>query len=137
MIKGFTAGAFDLTHAGHYLMFKECREQCDYLIVGLQIDPSVDRPEKHKPVQSVEERMIQLEACKYIDEIIQYRTEKDLYHLLHDLYNKNSIDVRFMGEDWKEKANYSRDLLPEIIVVYNSRDHDYSSSNLRNRVKNI
>mgnify|MGYP003454313581 CR=1 FL=1 len=73
-IIGFTCGAFDITHAGHYLMFKECREQCDFLIVGLQVNPNVDRKEKHKPVQTLKERRIQLEACKYIDKIITYDT---------------------------------------------------------------
>ena len=131
---GFTCGAFDLTHAGHYLMFKECREKCDYLIVGLQADPSVDRPDKSKPIETIEERRIKLEACKYIDEIIEYGTEKDLYHLLLNLYNKNRIDIRFMGADWKNKKNYSRDLLPQIKVIYNSRNHTYSSSNLRERI---
>lgn len=132
---GFTCGAFDLTHSGHYLMFKEVKEQCDYLIVGLQIDPSIDRPEKHKPIQTLEERRIQLEACKYIDKIIIYKTEKDLYHLLNKLYNKGRIDIRFMGEDWRGKPNYSRDLLPQIKVIYNSRNHNYSSSNLIERIR--
>ena len=131
---GFTCGTFDLTHAGHYLMFKECREQCDYLIVGLQKDPSIDRPLKNKPIETVKERRIILEACKYIDEIIEYGTEKDLYHLLLTLHKKNKIDVRFMGADWKDKPNYSRERLPQIKVVYNSRNHSYSSSNLRKRI---
>lgn len=133
-LKGFTCGAFDITHAGHYLMFQECKNQVDWLIVGLQVDPSIDRTEKNKPVQSLKERKIQLEACKYIDEIVEYSTEKDLYHLLLSLYNKNNIDIRFMGADWKEKPNYSRDLLPQIKVIYNSRNHNYSSSNLRQRI---
>ena len=131
-IVGFTCGAFDLCHAGHYLMFKECKEQCDYLIVGLQTDPSIDRPNKHKPIQTMKERRIQLEACKYIDKILIYNTEIDLYNLLKEL----KPDIRFMGIDWKDKQNYSRDRLPEIKVVYNSRNHNYSSSNLRERIKN-
>lgn len=133
-IIGFTAGAFDVCHAGHYIMFKECKEQCDYLIVGLQNNPNIDRPDKNIPVQTIEERRIQLESCKYIDEIIEYNTEKDLYHLLNKLYNENRIDIRFMGIDWKDKPNYSRDLLPKIKVIYNSRNHNYSSSNLRKRI---
>ncbi|HWA32268.1 MAG TPA: adenylyltransferase/cytidyltransferase family protein, partial [Candidatus Paceibacterota bacterium] len=80
-IIGFTCGSFDLTHAGHYLMFEECKDNCDYLIVGLQTDPTLDRPEKNKPVQTLRERKIQLASCKYIDRIIIYRTEKDLYRL--------------------------------------------------------
>ena len=129
-IIGFTCGAFDLTHAGHYLMFKEARKQCDYLIVGLQIDPSVDRKDKNKPIQSLKERLIQLKACKYIDKIIIYETEKDLLKLL----KKINPDIRFMGADWKNKPNYSRDLLPEIKVIYNSRNHNYSSSSLRKKI---
>jgi glycerol-3-phosphate cytidylyltransferase len=82
---GFTCGAFDLFHAGHMLMFKECKEYCDYLIVGLHTDPTIDRPEKNKPIQSIEERMIQLEAIKYIDKIITYDTEQELYEILSNL----------------------------------------------------
>jgi glycerol-3-phosphate cytidylyltransferase len=127
---GFTAGAFDLTHAGHYLMFKECKERCEYLIVALEVDPSVDRPDKNKPIQSLKERRIQLEACKYINKILVYKREEGLYKLL----KKIKPDVRFMGADWKNKPNYSRDLLPEMKVIYNSRNHSYSSSSLRKRI---
>jgi len=127
---GFTCGAFDLTHAGHYLMFKECKDNCDYLIVGLEIDPSVDRSDKNKPIQTLKERRIQLEACKYINEIVIYKTEVGLYHLLQKL----NPDVRFMGIDWKNKSNYSRDRLPNMKVIYNSRNHNHSSSNLRKRI---
>ncbi|OGI75892.1 hypothetical protein A3C67_03430 [Candidatus Nomurabacteria bacterium RIFCSPHIGHO2_02_FULL_42_19] len=127
---GFTCGAFDLTHAGHYLMFKEIKAKCDYLIVGLQVDPSIDRPDKNKPVETVKERRIKLEACKYIDEIIIYNTEVGLYNLLKKL----NPDIRFMGIDWKDRPNYSRDKLPKMKVIYNSRNHTYSSSNLRERI---
>ena len=129
-IIGFTCGAFDLTHAGHYLMFEEVKKKCDYLIVGLQLNPSVDRKDKNKPVQSLKEREIQLKACKYIDKIVYYKTEIGLYLLLKKL----KPDVRFMGADWKEKPNYSRDRLPGIKVIYNSRDHNYSTTNLRKRI---
>ena len=111
---GFTCGAFDLTHCGHYLMFKECKQQCDYLIVGLQTDPSIDRLDKNKPIQSLFERKIQLDSCKYVDKIVVYKTEKDLFKLL----KKINPDVRFMGADWKGKPNYSRDLLPFMKVIY-------------------
>ena len=131
-IIGFTAGAMDLLHPGHVLMLKECRKQCDYLIVGLEIDPSLDRPDKKKPIETLEERKIRLEGCRYVDEIKVYKDEVDLYHLLKKL----KPDVRFMGADWKDKPNYSRDLLPEMKVIYNSRDHNYSSTNLRERIKN-
>ena len=131
-IIGFTCGAFDLTHAGHYLMFEEVKKKCDYLIVGLQVDPSIDRPEKHKPVQSLKERLIQLKSCKYIDKIVVYKTEISLYNLLKKL----TPDIRFMGADWKNKPNYSRDKLPNIRIMYNSRNHNYSTTNLRNRTVN-
>ncbi len=128
MIIGFTCGAFDLTHAGHYLMFKECRGQCDYLIVGLQTDPTLDRKHKNKPVQSVKERKIQLEACKYIDKIITYKTEKELVALLKKL----QPNVRFLGADWKGKKFTGKEL--PIKVIFNTRDHGYSSSALRERI---
>lgn len=127
---GFTCGAMDLLHAGHVLMLKECREQCDFLIVGLQIDPSKDRPDKKRPVETLKERKIRLQGCKYVDKIITYTDEIGLYRLLKKL----NPDVRFMGADWKGKPNYSKDLLPKIKVVYNSRNHSYSSSNLRKRI---
>lgn len=132
MIRGFTAGAFDVLHAGHIIMFEECKKNCDYLVVGLHSDPSIERSEKNRPIQTIFERYIQLRACKYIDEIIPYDTEEDILTLL--LYIKP--DVRFMGEDWKNKLNYSRDKLPNLKVIYNSREHNFSSSNLRNRIKN-
>ena len=129
-IIGFTCGAMDLLHAGHVLMLKECREQCDFLIVGLEVDPSLDRPDKKKPVETVAERMTRLEGCKYVDKIVTYTDEVDLYNLLKKL----NPDVRFMGADWEGKPNYSRDLLRDMKVIYNSRDHNYSSSDLRRRI---
>lgn len=137
---GFTAGAMDLLHAGHILMLKEIKEELGklsdcgsgHLVVALQSDPTIDRPEKHKPIETLEERKIRLEACKYVDEIHIYNTEEELYNLLQKL----DIDIRFMGADWKDKPNYSRDLLPDMKVIYNTRDHNYSSSNLRERIKN-
>ena len=127
-ITGLTCGAFDITHAGHYLMFKECRGQCDFLIVGLQVNPNIDRKEKHKPVQTLKERKIQLEACKYIDKIITYKTEKELVALLKKL----QPSIRFIGADWKGK-NFTGKELP-IKVIFNSRNHNYSSSALRARI---
>lgn len=129
-IVGFTCGALDLLHAGHLIMLKECRAQCDELIIGLQTDPSIDRPDKHKPIETVEERMIRLQGCKYVDKILIYETEKDLYNLLKEL----KPDVRFVGADWKDK-HFTGDDLP-IKIIYNSRSHNYSSSNLRERIKN-
>lgn len=132
MIRAFTCGAFDLMHAGHLIMFEECRKQCDYLIVGLHTNPTLDRPEKNKPIQTIFERYMQLKSCKFIDEIIPYETEEDLYNLLVSI----KPDVRFMGMDWQGKPNYSRDKLPDMRIVYNDRKHSFSSSNLRLRIKN-
>lgn len=125
---GFTCGAFDLTHAGHYLMFQECRKNCEKLVVGLQTDPSLDREYKHKPVQSTEERLIQLKACKWIDRVVIYNTEADLLAILKE----EQIDVRFLGEDWKGKFFTGHEL--PIPIIYNSRDHEFSSSSLRDRI---
>ena len=130
MIKGFTCGAFDLLHPGHLLMLKEIREQCDFLVVGLQSDPSIDRVEKNKPIETLPERKIRLESCKYVDQIIEYNTEADLYELLKEL----KPDVRFLGEDWKGKHFTGDDL--DIKVIFNNRKHDYSSTNLRERILN-
>lgn len=112
------------------LMFKECKEHCDYLIVGLHSDPTIDRPEKNKPIQSLEERKIELEAVKYIDEIIIYDTEKNLYDMLSK--NPYHIDVRIIGEDWKGKPFTGHDL--PMKTIFNSRTHSYSTANLRKRV---
>ncbi len=127
--RGFTAGTMDLLHAGHILMLKEVKEQCHYLIVGLHRDPTIDRPEKNKPIQSVEERRIQLEAVKYVDEIIEYDTEEDLIKILKML----NPDVRFVGEDWKGNPNLTGVDLP-IKIIYNTRDHNFSSTELRTRI---
>ena len=125
---GFTCGAFDLLHAGHALMLKECKDYCDYLIVGLQKDPSIDRPEKNKPVQSYEERNTMLSSIKWVDEIVYYDTEEELEKLLELI----DIDVRIIGADWRGKEYTGNKL--EIPVVFNSRDHGYSTSDLRERV---
>lgn len=127
---GFTCGAFDLCHAGHMLVFQECKKVCDYLIVGLQSDPSIDRPDKNKPVMSVEERKIILNGIKYIDEVVVYDTEKDLYKLLRE--NELGIDVRIIGADWKGKEFTGHDL--PMQVYFNNRGHNFSTSELRRRV---
>ena len=136
MKKGFTCGAFDLCHAGHMLMFKEAKEHCDYLVVGLQDDPSVTEAEyrgkkKNKPIMSLAERRIILEGIRYIDEIAVYRTEEDLYELL----KKIKPDVRIIGADWKGKEFTGHDLPME--VYYNSRDHGFSTTELRRRIREI
>ena len=125
---GFVASCFDLFHAGHIMMLKEAKNQCDYLIVGLQTDPTVDRPEKNKPIQSIFERHIQLEACKYVDEIVVYATEKDLMDVLQSF----PIDVRIIGEEYQHKSFTGKEL--PIEIYYNKRRHSFSTSELRQRV---
>ena len=126
---GFTCGAFDLLHAGHIVMLEESRSRCDYLIVGLQTDPTIDRPEKNKPIQSVYERFVQLNAVKYIDNIIPYDTEESLI----DLLKSQHIDIRFVGEDYRDRDFTGSDL--PIEVQYTSRQHSFSSSGLRKRIE--
>jgi len=125
---GFTCGAFDLLHAGHTLMLREAREQCDYLIVGIQSDPSLDRHDKNTPIQSYEERITMVRAIRYVDEVALYDTENDLLELLE----KINPDVRIVGADWREKE-YTGHKLP-IKVYFNKRDHEWSTSDLRERV---
>lgn len=133
-IIGFTCGAFDLCHAGHILMFRNAKSLCDYLIVGLQEDPSVDRPDtKNRPIMSVKERLIILEGIKYIDEIFTYKTEKDLYNWLKK--NQKRIDVRILGEDWKGKKITGQDL--SIKIYFNKRTHKFSTTELRDRVYSV
>ncbi len=125
---GFTASCFDLFHAGHIMMLREAKAQCNYLIVGLQTDPTIDRPTKNKPVQSVVERFIQLEACKYVDEIVVYATEKDL----RDVLLAYPIDIRILGDEYQGKEFTGHDIQMEFY--FNSRKHDFSTSELRQRV---
>ena len=128
MIRGFTCGTFDLLHAGHILMLEEIKQSCDYLIVGIQTDPSF-RPGKNTPIQSIEERKLQLEAVRYVDQVVQYDTEDDLI----DLLTMTKPDLRFVGMDWKDNPNLTGGDLP-IEIRYNSRDHGFSSSELRKRI---
>ncbi|MDO8582383.1 MAG: adenylyltransferase/cytidyltransferase family protein [bacterium] len=129
---GFFPGSFDLCHAGHVLSFKEARENCGKLIVGLQVDPSVDRPDKNKPIMSVEERQIILQGVRYIDEIKEYRTEADLVLLVREL----KPDVYYIGEDWRGRDFSAKAVCEElgIRVHYLDRNHSYSSSGLRQKV---
>ena len=126
---GFTASCFDLLHSGHITMLQEAKSICDHLIVGLHIDPSFERAEKNKPIQTLMERQIQLNAVKYVDEIVVYNTEADLVDILLSL----PIDVRIIGEEYREKEFTGKEL--PIEIVYNSRKHSFSSTTLRNRVK--
>lgn len=133
MKKGFTCSTFDLFHAGHIMMLKEAKTQCDYLIVGLQTDPTIDRPnEKNKPIQSIFERYEQLKACKYIDEILVYETEQDLVNILLSY----PINVRILGEEYENKNFTGRSECYDrgIELYFNKREHNFSTSELRQRV---
>jgi glycerol-3-phosphate cytidylyltransferase len=134
MTVGFVASSFDLLHAGHIQMLREAKSQCDYLICALQMDPSLDRKEKNSPVQTIVERYTQLKGVTYVDEIIPYSTEHDLEDIL-ELYQ---IDVRFLGVEYKDKDFTGKDICRRrgIQLYFNSRDHRFSSSDLRKRVVN-
>lgn len=127
---GIVASCFDLFHAGHVLMLMEAKENCDRLVVALQSDPTIDRPEKNKPVQALFERYTQLAACKYVDDIIPYDTEEDLYNLLAGC----GWDIRFLGVDYFGRVDFTGHDL-DIPIHYCSRQHNYSSSDLRARIE--
>ena len=129
MKKGITFGAFDLFHAGHVMMMREARTVCDHLIVGLQSDPSIDRPQKNAPVQSIVERHMQIAACRYVDEIIVYNTEAQLLEILKYV----DWDVRILGVEYRDKEFTGRE---ETLsrCYFNQRSHTFSSTELRNRV---
>lgn len=129
MKTGFTCSCFDLFHAGHIMMLKEAKSKCDYLIVGLQTDPTIDRPEKNKPIQSVVERFIQLDSCKYVDEVVVYATEKDLLDILYTY----PINIRVVGDEYKDKEFTGKNL-EHIEMYYNTRRHSFSTTELRKRV---
>jgi glycerol-3-phosphate cytidylyltransferase len=130
---GFNCSSFDLFHAGHVTMLKMEKTMCDYLVVALQVDPTIDRPGiKNKPVQSIYERYVQLQGCRYVDEILVYETEADLLNLL----KTQRIDIRFLGEEYKDRDFTGKQFCIEqgIELVYHPRTHQYSSTELRNRV---
>ena len=129
---GFTASQFDMLHAGHVAMLSEAKNHCDYLIAGLQNNAVWDRPEKNAPIQSIVERQIQLAATRYVDEIVVYNTEKDLEDILLTL----PIDVRILGVEYQDKEFTGKDICNKrnIKLIFNSRDHSFSSSSLRKRV---
>ena len=124
---GFTCSCFDLFHAGHIMMLRDAKQQCDHLVVGLQTDPTLDRPEKNKPIQSVFERFVQLQACEYVDEIVPYATEKDLM----DILQSYKIDVRIIGEEYQGKQFTGSNL--DIPLYFNKRRHSFSTTELRGR----
>jgi len=126
---GFTCGSFDLIHPGHILMLQDCKNFCDYLIVAIQIDPTLDRPDKNTPVQSIDERALMVKSIKYVDKILTYNTEQELYDMLVDI----SPDVRVVGSDWKGNSNFTGGDL-DIQIHYHNRNHNYSTTNLRKRV---
>ena len=135
MKTGFTCSAFDLLHAGHVAMLREAKSQCDYLICGLQTDPSVDRPTKNKPAQTIVERYVQLAAVRYVDEIVPYATEADL----EDILSMYPIDVRILGEEYRDKDFTGRDICKKrgIDLYFNKREHRFSTSDLRKRITDI
>lgn len=130
---GITCSSFDLLHAGHIKMLEEAKQHCDFLICALQTDPTVDRPEKNQPIQSIVERWVQLDACKYVDQIVPYATEKDL----EDIFLSFDLDVRIIGEEYRESYFTAKDICETkgIEIIYNSRLHGWSSSDLRKRFK--
>jgi glycerol-3-phosphate cytidylyltransferase len=130
---GITFSTFDLLHAGHIAMLSEAKNHCDYLIAGLQTDPTIDRPDtKNHPIQSIVERQIQLSACRYVDEVVVYQTEQDLRDLLLIL----PVDVRILGIEYADKDFSGAEECYDrgIEIVFNGRDHSFSSSSLRKRV---
>jgi glycerol-3-phosphate cytidylyltransferase len=130
---GITFSTFDMLHAGHIAMLSEAKNHCDYLICGLQTDPTIDRPEtKNRPIQSIVERQIQLAACRYVDEVVVYQTEQDLVDLLLIL----PLDVRILGVEYQDKDFSGQQECYDrgIELVFNGRDHSFSSSSLRKRV---
>ena len=130
MKKGITFSTFDLFHTGHILMLQEAKSQCDWLIVCLQTDPTVDRPNKNKPVQTLFERFIQVRACKYVDELIVYTTEDEVIQILKAI----NYDVRIIGEEYSDKSFTGKDL-SEGKVYFNKRQHSFSTTELRDRIK--
>ena len=132
---GITFSTFDLLHAGHIAMLREAKSKCDYLIVGLQSDPTIDRPDtKNKPIQTMFERYLQLKAVEYVDEVVPYQTEKDIIDILQTL----PIDVRILGKEYKEKDFTGKDVCNQrgIELYFNTRDHRFSTTDLRKRVCN-
>ena len=129
---GFTCSTFDLLHAGHIEMLREAKSACDHLIVGLQVDPSIDREEKNPPIQSLVERYAQLSAVKYVDEIVPYQTETDL----QDILTMYPINIRILGEEYRTRDFTGKEICKsrDIQIHFNKRDHRFSTSDLRKRV---
>lgn len=132
---GITFGAFDLCHTGHVLMFNECKQHCDLLYVGLQTDPTIERPLKNKPIQTLSERYIQLLGCKYIDVIIPYTYENEIENLI----KISKANIRFVGSDYKNRDFTAKKYCVDnnISIFYNSREHGFSTTELRERIENF
>ena len=130
MKKGITFSTFDLFHTGHVLMLQEAKSQCDWLIACLQTDPTIDRPNKNKPVQTLFERFIQVRACKYVDELLVYTTEDELIQILKAI----DYDIRIIGEEYSDKSFTGKDL-SKGKVYFNKRQHSFSTTELRDRIK--
>lgn len=132
---GFTCSCFDLFHAGHVLMLRDARSVCDYLIVGLQTDPTIDRPQKNQPVQSVFERFVQLQACKYVDEIVVYGTEADL----EQIFLSYPINIRILGDEYRNQQFTGRDACERLGIElhFNQRNHRFSTTELRQRIQSL
>ena len=130
MIKGFVASSFDLIHPGYILMFQDAKQHCDWLVCALQDDPTIDRPNKNKPVQTLEERKLVLEAIRYVDEVVVYNTEAELYELL----KKIQPDVRVLGTDYVGKSFTGDDL--NIKILWHKREHNWSTTNLKAKIQN-
>ena len=126
---GFVASAFDLLHPGHLALLEEAKKHCDHLVAALHVNPKIERMNKNQPVETVFERYLRLESCKFVDQIIPYETETDLMNMLHIL----KPDVRFLGSDYQDQENFTGKEL-EIKIIYVDRSHSFSSSNLRNRL---
>lgn len=135
MKTGIVASSFDLLHAGHVLMLKEAKLQCDHLIAALQTDPTIDRPQKNKPIQGVFERFVQLQGCKYVDEIVVYATEKELV----DIILSYPIDIRILGEEYRniDFTGKQECINRGIEIYFNKRDHNFSSTALRNAIYQV
>ncbi len=127
---GFTCSTFDLIHPGHILMLQDSRNQCDYLVVGVQSDPTIDRPNKNTPIQTFEERQIMINSCKYVDAVIEYSTENDLYNILMSLLP----DIRILGSDWRGKQYTGFDINQIKIHWHDRSTHNYSTTSLRERI---
>ena len=125
---GYTCSTFDLLHAGHIAMLAEAKSKCDFLIVGLLSDPTHDRPEKQKPIQSMFERWVQLDAISYVDMIIPFSTEQDIVDMVLTL----KPDIRVVGEEYKDIEHTGKGLCP---IFYNSRKHSFTSTELKERIK--